>query len=246
MQNPLLELLSSRKGLVVCCVIVLAFVCLAVTVLGIIPAEKRKRARAIQQAAIAAQEQQARDKEAREQTAEAVRKAEEQQAIEKHQQQEIDAENAEELRERSLTCVGVERCVVVTVLKAMEVIVTTSDGNGYKHQVGAPLQRVATSVGGPRKGNGIMMHGLVFDGNGARADLLCLQNCFDLKPGSTHYMGMGRFETHWRPCSDGGEGTCYDNVPYLSIGNSKWQVLELCSGRASDQCFAISTVNSRE
>jgi hypothetical protein len=199
--------------------------------------------------ASAAREEQARETEAmQEQQARQARDVEAQkQAIQEQakRQQQVEAENAEEARERSLPCEGVEHCVTITVLQAASVVLTTTDANGYRQHESAPLQHLLVSVDRQKKGYGIMLNGRLFDGNGATADLLCLQSCLDFEVGSTHYVGMGRWRTHWHACTDG-MGECYDNLPYLSIGNAKWQVLELCSGRPGERCEEMSTVNSRE
>jgi hypothetical protein len=137
-------------------------------------------------------------------------------------------------------------CITIRVVKASLVTITTTDASGK----GLPLQRLIVAVGGQKKGDGMSLNGQIFDGNGATADLLCLQNCFNLTVGSTYRMRLGRLQTHTRRCN-AVYGDCweYDNLPYLSIetanGIAAWQILELCSGRPGEACLALSTVNSR-
>lgn len=126
--------------------------------------------------------------------------------------------------------------------------ITNRDPNGYVSQQSPPLQRLLVALGGEKRGEGLMIQGLVFDGNGATADLLCLANCQDLEPGTQHRMRFGRIQTHMRSC--GNNCWDYDNLPYLWTGpvtrKSAWQILEVCSGGAAPRCLALSTVNSRE
>jgi len=157
------------------------------------------------------------------------------------------ADIAEEAFEKSLPCEGVQRCVTITVLQAYLVSISTHDANGYKHSEGAPMQRLTVPVGTEKRGNGIMISGRIFDGHGAKADVLCLSNCFRLEVGSHHFMGMGALQTHWRSCfAVYGDCTQYDTLPYLSIGKAQWQILELCPGTSDVSCLELSTVNSRD
>jgi hypothetical protein len=146
--------------------------------------------------------------------------------------------------------------VVITVLQTRMQVITSADPNGYHHVVSRPLQRLIVSVGGPHPGEGITLGGGVsgasprtFDGHGSTADLLCLENCPTLGVGATLRLQLGRYITHESPHTST-EDYSYDNVPYLSRrgenGLSAWQILELCSGPTSEQCLAVSTVNSRE
>lgn len=150
-----------------------------------------------------------------------------------------------------------DRAVVITVLQTRMQVITSADPNGYKRVVSRrPLQRLVVALGGSHSGEGITLGGgmsgfppRTFDGHGATADLLCLENCPTLVVGATLRLQLGRYITHESPHT-GSEGYSYDNVPYLSLqgehGIAAWQILELCSGPSSGQCLAVSTVNSRE
>ncbi len=123
--------------------------------------------------------------------------------------------------------------------------IISTDQNGYSHKLSGKLERLAVLVGGETRGDGIQYQGRIFEGGSATADLLCLEYCFTLHEGSKHYMGIGEWQTHWRPCyAQYGECAHYDAVPYLSIGLAKWQILELCEGKKP--CLQVSTVNNRE
>jgi hypothetical protein len=150
--------------------------------------------------------------------------------------------------EKRRLCEGA--CITVRVVKASLVTITTKDANGYTSSKGIPIQRLIVAVGGQKKGDGMSLGGHIFEGNGATADVLCLQNCFDLTVGSTYRMRLGRLQTHMRRCyAVYGDCWDYDNLPYLSIettnGIAAWQILELCSGRQGEACLALSSVNSR-
>lgn len=140
-------------------------------------------------------------------------------------------------------------CTIFEVATVKDVSLDTKDPNGYVIR-SVPLQRATVFVGGHRKGDGLNIAGHIFEGNGATADILCLQNCQRLHKGDIYSMQIGAIKTHYRRCyAQYGDCWDYDNLPYLWSGpearKSAWQVLELCSHLASN-CLALSTVNSRE
>ena len=127
--------------------------------------------------------------------------------------------------------------VTIRVLSTRIVVVTEHDANGYERRKPQYFQRVIVAVGRAGASDGIVFNYQNFSGNGATADLLCLEACETLHVGdvrhfvTSHYIGHG-------------------SVPYLTSpsapnGVGGWQILELCAGAPGNRCTAVSTVNDR-
>jgi hypothetical protein len=116
------------------------------------------------------------------------------------------------------------------------VTITRTDANGYKQWDSGAVQRLSISIDGGTD-YAINVAGGVGFGAGVRditMDIVCWQHCFDLTVGSKHIMGSDSQLTSY-------DGT---SVPYVSIGNARWQILEKCSTSAV-QCIVASTLDRR-
>ena len=178
----------------------------------------------------AIQEQQNRD--AEEKGQEAAKVAQEQEA---HRMQ-MEAENLQVETEKGLCAPDADpayrtnHCVTVTILQSQMVNITHTDENGYEHILRNGLQRLTVTVELPKTGQGLFeLYGQLFNGDVATADILCLLRCPELDVGTRHNMGIATVHVN------------DVRLPYLSIGNNKWQVLELCHDTIQDRCTALST-----
>jgi hypothetical protein len=160
---------------------------------------------------------------------------EEAQKQEAHRMQ-MEAENLQLETEKGLCAPDADptyrtsHCVTVTILQAHVVNITHTDENGYEHTLRNGLQRLTVSMELPKTGRGLFeLYGQLFNGDVATADILCLLRCPELDVGTRHIMGIATIHVNDL------------RLPYLSIGNNKWQVLELCRDTIQDRCTELST-----
>ncbi|WP_109485390.1 hypothetical protein [Occallatibacter savannae] len=134
--------------------------------------------------------------------------------------------------------VSSDDCIVMRVLSAKLVNMTTTDPNGYTVSRSLPFQRLTVSLRGKRTSDGVWFNGQ----NYRFADILCLKGCGRfLKIGETYRMRIGTQPTSSVPFIH----------PYLTLDKKNsatvqaWQLLELCPQGNRFQCTALSTVDDR-